>query len=221
MSEEPPDKDPQRKPATVPPRMPVVAVGDGQIDVVSRLLKDRILLLGQEVTDEVANVVVAELLYLANKDPEEDITLYINSPGGTVSAALAVYDAMQFVPCDVATVCFGTATSMGAFLLAAGQKGKRKALPNAEIMLHQPYGGAQGQAADIEIQAKELLWTRRLMSTIMADCTGQLADKVMDDCDREYYMTPEDAVDYGIIDEVVVTKSSHLAKPRYPDLYDL
>ena len=155
MPDEPsPNEEP--KPSTPPPKrqppLPTVAGESGQLDVVSRLLKDRILLLGSGVDDEVANVLVAQLLYLANEDPDKDITLYINSPGGSVSAGLAIYDTMQFIPCDVQTVCFGMAASMGAFLLGAGTKGKRKSLPNARIMIHQPLGGAQGQAADIEIQ---------------------------------------------------------------------
>jgi hypothetical protein len=154
MPDEPNPEEP--KPSTPPPRrrppLPTVDGKSGQLDVVSRLLKDRILLLGTGVNDEVANVLVAQLLYLANEDPDKDITLYINSPGGSVSAGLAIYDTMQFIPCDVQTVCFGMAASMGAFLLGAGTKGKRKSLPNARIMIHQPLGGAQGQAADIEIQ---------------------------------------------------------------------
>lgn len=154
MMPDEPNEEPKR--STPPPRrqppLPTVAGESGQLDVVSRLLKDRILLLGSGVDDEVANVLVAQLLYLANKDPDKDITLYINSPGGSVSAGLAIYDTMQFIPCDVQTVCFGMAASMGAFLLGAGTKGKRKSLPNARIMIHQPLGGAQGQAADIEIQ---------------------------------------------------------------------
>lgn len=148
-----PAEEPKKPPAPrrAPP-LPTVAGESGQLDVVSRLLKDRILLLGTDVNDEMANVLVAQLLYLANEDPDKDITLYINSPGGSVSAGLAIYDTMQFIPCDVQTVCFGMAASMGAFLLGAGTKGKRKSLPNARIMIHQPLGGAQGQAADIEIQ---------------------------------------------------------------------
>merc|ERR1719421_2688016 len=168
------------------------------MDVISRLLRDRILLLGQGVDDDVANVLVAQLLYLANEDPTKDITLYINSPGGSVSAGMAIYDTMQFVPCDVSTVCFGMAASMGAFLLGAGARGKRKSLPNARIMIHQPLGGAQGQAADIEIQAKEILFTKAVINTYMADYTGQPEDKLLQDCDRDYFMTPEDSVKYGI-----------------------
>ena len=198
--------------------MPVIDTDNGQMDVISRLLKDRILLLGQQVDDEVANVLVAQLLYLANEDPTKDITLYINSPGGSVSAGMAIYDTMQYVPCDVSTVCFGMAASMGAFLLGAGAKGKRRSLPNSRIMIHQPLGGAQGQAADIEIQAKEILFIREVMNTYTAEFCGQAKDKVELDCDRDFYMTPEEAVEYGIIDEVIVTKTSHITKPAMPIL---
>lgn len=194
-------KNPDEQPERNPIRMPVIDTDNGQMDVISRLLKDRILLLGQGVDDEVANVLVAQLLYLANEDPEKDITLYINSPGGSVSAGMAIYDTMQYVPCDVSTVCFGMAASMGAFLLGAGAKGKRKALPNSRIMIHQPLGGAQGQAADIEIQAKEILFIREVLNTYIADYCGQSKDKIEADCDRDFFMTPEEAVEYGIIDE--------------------
>eukprot|EP00549_Striatella_unipunctata_P005159 CAMPEP_0118681750 /NCGR_PEP_ID=MMETSP0800-20121206/5109_1 /TAXON_ID=210618 ORGANISM="Striatella unipunctata, Strain CCMP2910" /NCGR_SAMPLE_ID=MMETSP0800 /ASSEMBLY_ACC=CAM_ASM_000638 /LENGTH=261 /DNA_ID=CAMNT_0006578075 /DNA_START=27 /DNA_END=812 /DNA_ORIENTATION=- len=211
-------KDPDEKPAVPPVRMPVIDTEGGQMDVISRLLKDRILLLGQGVDDEVANVLVAQLLYLANEDPSKDITLYINSPGGSVSAGMAIYDTMQYVPCDVSTVCFGMAASMGAFLLGAGAKGKRRALPNSRIMIHQPLGGAQGQAADIEIQAKEILFIREVLNTYIAEYCDQPKDKVEQDCDRDFFMTPEEAVEYGIIDEVVQTKTSHIAKPEMPKL---
>jgi len=219
-----PEVDPRRRnpdeaPPTGPVRMPVIDTGDGQMDVISRLLQDRILLLGQGVDDEVANVLVAQLLYLANEDPDKDITIYINSPGGSVSAGMAIYDTMQYVPCDVSTVCFGIAASMGAFLLGAGAKGKRKALPNCRIMIHQPLGGAQGQAADIEIQAKEILFIREVLNTYIADYCGQPKEKIEEDCDRDFFMTPEEAVDYGIIDEVVPTKTSHITKPPMPSLY--
>lgn len=176
--------------------------------MVSRLLKDRILLLGSDVNDEVANVLVAQLLYLANEDPDKDITLYINSPGGSVSAGLAIFDTMKFIPCDVQTVCFGMAASMGAFLLGAGSPGKRKALPNSRIMIHQPLGGAQGQAADIEIQAKEILFTKALLNKYIADYTGQPVEKIEEDCDRDFFMTPYEAMDYGIIDEGTCTTTS-------------
>merc|ERR1719297_519045 len=198
--------------------MPVIDTGSGQMDVLSRLLKDRILLLGQGVDDEVANVLVAQLLYLANEDPEKDITLYINSPGGSVSAGLAIYDTMQFIPCDVTTVCFGMAASMGAFLLGAGAPGKRRALPNARIMIHQPLGGAQGQAADIEIQAKEILFTRKVLNTYIAEYCDQPKDKVEADTDRDFFMTPYEALDYGVIDEVLKTKTSHVPQPEMPSL---
>lgn len=226
MSEPDPEIDPRRRnpdeqPSTNPVRMPMVDVGEGQMDVVSRLLKDRILLLGTQVNDECANVLVAQLLYLANEDPTADITLYINSPGGSVSAGMAIYDTMQYVPCDVQTVCFGMAASMGAFLLGAGAPGKRRSLPNSRIMIHQPLGGAQGQAADIEIQAKEILFVRSCLNTYIADYTGQTMEKIQADCDRDYYMTPEEAVEYGIIDEVITTKTSHMEKPVMPDLEDI
>jgi len=198
--------------------MPVVDTGDGQMDVISRLLKDRILLLGQGVDDDIANVLVAQLLYLANEDPTKDITIYINSPGGSVSAGMAIYDTMQYVPCDVSTVCFGMAASMGAFLLGAGAPGKRRSLPNARIMIHQPLGGAQGQAADIEIQAKEILYIREALNTYIADYCDQPKSKIEEDCDRDFFMSPEEAVDYGIIDEVIKTKTSHIAKPPMPEL---
>jgi ATP-dependent Clp protease protease subunit len=198
--------------------MPVVDDGNTQKDVISRLLQDRIILLGQGVDDEIANVLVAQLLYLANEDPTKDITLYINSPGGSVSAGMAIYDTMQYVPCDVSTVCFGMAASMGAFLLGAGAPGKRRALPNSRIMIHQPLGGAQGQAADIEIQAKEILFIREVLNTYIAEYCDQPKDKIEADCDRDFFMTAEEAVDYGIIDEMITTKTSHITKPPMPIL---
>ncbi|CAE8612448.1 unnamed protein product, partial [Polarella glacialis] len=201
------------------PNMPMVATGSGPIDVMSKLMGDRILMLSGGVNDEMANVMVAQILYLANKDPEKEITIYINSPGGSVSAGMAIYDAMQFVPCDVSTVCFGMAASMGAFLLGAGTKGKRRCLPNARIMIHQPLGGAGGQAADIELQAKEILFLRDILNTYLADFTGKTMEVVEKDCDRDYYMTPEEAVTYGIIDEVITTRSwPRLEKPSKPEL---
>jgi ATP-dependent Clp protease, protease subunit len=190
-----------------------------QLDVMSRLLKDRILLLGTDVNDEVANVLVAQLLYLANQDPDADITLYINSPGGSVSAGLAIYDTMKFIPCDVQTVCFGMAASMGAFLLGAGTPGKRKSLPNARIMIHQPLGGAQGAASDIEIQAKEILFTKALLTNYMSEYTGQPPEKLVADSDRDFFMTPYEAMDYGLIDEVIKTKTSHIPLPKMPSLF--
>ena len=217
---QPPAPEPEKpRPEPRPVIMPTVTGSNGeQIDVVSRLLKDRILLLGSEVNDEVGNVLVAQMLYLANEDPEADITLYINSPGGSVSAGMAIYDTMQFIPCDVSTVCFGMAASMGAFLLGAGAKGKRKSLPNARIMIHQPLGGAQGQAADIEIQAKEILFTKAVINTYMAEYTGQPVDKLAEDTDRDFYMMPGEAKDYGLIDEVIKTKTSHINLGTMPSL---
>jgi len=225
MAPDDPEIDPRRKepspPSPGPARpfmpLPTVGAGDDKMDVMSRLLKDRILLLGQQVDDEVANVLVAQLLYLANENQEKDITLYINSPGGSVSAGMAIFDTMQFVPCDVNTVCFGTAASMGAFLLGAGTKGKRRSLPNSRIMIHQPLGGAQGQAADIEIQAKEILFIRALLCEYIADYTGQPVEKIEDDCDRDFFMTPEEAKDYGIIDEVLSSKM-RVPNPARPEL---
>jgi len=219
---EPPEIDPRRNdPPGRSPRpmtpLPMVGAGDDKVDVISRLLRDRILLLGSQVDDEGANVLVAQLLYLANEDAGKDMTMYINSPGGSVSAGMAIFDTMQFVPCDLNTVCFGTAASMGAFLLGAGTKGKRRSLPNSRIMIHQPLGGAQGQAADIEIQAKEILFIRALLCEYIADYTGQPVDKVEDDCDRDFFMTPEEAKDYGIIDEVLSSKV-RIPNPARPEL---
>jgi ATP-dependent Clp endopeptidase proteolytic subunit ClpP len=219
---DPPEVDPRRKDPTTPsprPFVPLPVVGDGntQMDVISRLLRDRILLLGQQVDDEIGNLIVAQLLYLANEDAEKDVTLYINSPGGSVSAGMAMFDTMQYVPCDINTVCFGTAASMGAFLLGAGCKGKRRSLPNSRIMIHQPLGGAQGQAADIEIQAKEILFIRALLCEYIADYTGQPVEKIEEDCDRDFFMTPEEAKAYGIIDEVLSSKV-RIPTPQRPEL---
>lgn len=176
-------------------------------------------MLSGQVNDEMANVLIAQMLYLANKDADKDITIYINSPGGSVSAGLAIFDSMQFVPCDVSTVCFGTAASMGAFLLGAGTKGKRKCLPNARIMIHQPLGGAGGQAADIEIQAQEILFLREILNMHLADFTGQSMEKIKRDCDRDYFMTAEEAAEYGLVDQVVETKSwPRLSKPEKPSI---
>ena len=220
---EDPEIDPRRKdppkpgPRPGPAPLPMVGTGDDKVDVISRLLRDRILLLGAGVDDEIANVLVAQLLYLANEDASGDMTMYINSPGGSVSAGMAIFDTMQFVPCDTNTVCFGTAASMGAFLLGAGTKGRRRSLPNSRIMIHQPLGGAQGQAADIEIQAKEILFIRALLCEYIADYTGQPVEKIEDDCDRDFFMTPEEAKDYGIIDEVLSSKM-RVPNPTRPEL---
>mmetsp|Transcript_56873 Transcript_56873/g.123027 ORF Transcript_56873/g.123027 Transcript_56873/m.123027 type:complete len:332 (+) Transcript_56873:55-1050(+) len=222
MAEEPsPQRKDEPKPSAPPIRMPMIDTGSGTIDVMSRLLQDRVLILSGQVNDEMANVLIAQMLYLANRpeDKDKDITIYINSPGGSVSAGMAIFDSMQFVPCDVSTVCFGMAASMGAFLLGAGTKGKRKCLPNARVMIHQPLGGAGGQAADIEIQAKEILFLRELLNTYLSDFTGKSLDQIATDCDRDYFMTPEESVEYGIIDAVVETKSwPRLQKPPKPSI---
>ena len=218
----PPEVDPTRRDPddpsrTAPPvRLPVIDVGGTKMDVNSRLLKDRIIMIGKGVDDEMANVVVAQLLYLANEDPTKDITMYINSPGGSISSGMAIFDTMQYIPCDVSTVCFGMAASMGAFLLGAGTKGKRRALPNSRIMIHQPLGGARGQAADIEIQAKEILYVRAQINSYISAFTDQPVDKVEEDCDRDFFLTPTQAVDYGLIDEVIKTKADHIKMPPMP-----
>lgn len=209
-------RDPDEPAPDVPVRLPMVDFGGTRMDVNSRLLKDRIIMIGKQVDDTMANVVVAQLLYLWKEDPEADITMYINSPGGSISSGMAIFDTMQFISCDVNTVCFGMAASMGAFLLAAGTKGKRRALPNSRIMIHQPLGGARGQAADIEIQAKEILFVRAQINSYIAMFTDQPVDKIEEDCDRDFYLTPEQAVDYGLIDEVIKTKTSHIKKPSMP-----
>jgi ATP-dependent Clp endopeptidase proteolytic subunit ClpP len=213
---DPTRRDPDEPPPDIPVRLPTVDFGGTKMDINSRLLKDRIIMIGKQVDDNMANVVVAQLLYLANENPSADITMYINSPGGSISSGMAIFDTMQFIPCDVQTICFGTAASMGAFLLGAGTKGKRKALPNSRIMIHQPLGGARGQAADIEIQAKEILFVRAQINQYIAAFTGQDVEKVEQDCDRDFFMTPDQAVDYGIIDAVVKTKTSHIKLPAMP-----
>lgn len=181
--------------------------GERTYDIFSRLLMDRIVFLGSAINDDVANVVIAQLLFLEADNPERDINIYINSPGGSVQAGLAIYDTMQFLNAPVATICMGMAASMGAFLLAAGTEGKRKALPNARIMIHQPSGGSYGTAADIEIQAKEILHARARLNSLLAKHTGQSIEQIADDVDRDRFMSPEEACDYGIIDEVVVRRS--------------
>ena len=177
--------------------------GDRAFDIYSRLLRERIIFLGTGVDDQVADALVAQLLFLEAEDPEKDIQIYINSPGGSVTAGLAIYDTMQQVAPDIVTICYGLAASMGAFLLSGGTKGKRLALPNARIMIHQPLGGAQGQAVDIEIQAKEILFLKQTLNGLMADHTGQPLDKIAEDTDRDNFMSPSEAVDYGLIDRVV------------------
>lgn len=180
--------------------------GERAYDIYSRLLRDRIIFIGTPIDDIVANLVIAQLLFLQSEDPEKDINMYINTPGGIVTAGLAVYDTMQFLKPDVCTYCVGQATSMGAILLSAGAKGKRFALPNARIMMHQPWGGAQGAAADISIQAKEILRMRDRIEEILAKHTGQPLDKIKKDTDRDYFLSAEEAKAYGLVDEVIVGK---------------
>ncbi|HWQ98370.1 MAG TPA: ATP-dependent Clp endopeptidase proteolytic subunit ClpP [Clostridia bacterium] len=176
--------------------------GERSYDIYSRLLKDRIIFIGGPIDDDIANSVVAQLLFLEGDDPDKDINLYINSPGGSVSAGLAIYDTMQYIKCEVSTICIGLAASMGAFLLAAGAKGKRKALPNAEIMIHQVSGGAHGQATDINIQAEQILKLKKRLNEILAERTGQSVERVTQDTERDNYMSAEEARAYGLIDEV-------------------
>ena len=176
--------------------------GERSYDIYSRLLKDRIVFLGGEITDDTANLVVAQMLFLEMEDPDSDISLYINSPGGSVTAGMAIYDTMRYIKPQVRTVCVGMAASMGAFLLMAGEKGKRLALPNAEVMIHQPLGGAQGQAPDVAIRAEWLMKTKKKMTAMMAEMTGQPLDKVQADVERDYFMSAEEALEYHIIDEI-------------------
>ncbi len=180
--------------------------GERSYDIYSRLLKDRIIFLGEEVNDVSANLIVAQLLFLESEDPGKDIQLYINSPGGSVSAGWAIYDTMHYVKCDVSTICMGMAASMGAFLLAGGTKGKRLALPNAEIMIHQPSGGAQGQASDIKIVADKILDTRKKLNEHLAANTGQPLSVIEVDTERDHYMSAQEAKEYGIIDEVITNR---------------
>ena len=177
--------------------------GERGWDIFSRLLKDRIIFLGTPVDDRVANIIIAELLYLESEDPEKEIALYINSPGGVVTSGMAIYDTMNHVKCPVSTICIGQAASMGAFLLAAGEKGRRFALPHARIMVHQPLGGAQGQASDIEIQAKEILRIRDVLNQILSENTGQPLEQIVKDTDRDHFMTAAEAQAYGLVDKVM------------------
>ncbi len=177
--------------------------GERAFDIYSRLLKDRIIFIGDPIDDNVANLVIAQLLFLEGEDPKKDIYMYINSPGGSVTAGLAVYDTMQYIRCDVSTMCVGMAASMAAVLLAAGAKGKRFTLPHSRILIHQVMGGAQGQASDIDIQAKEILRIKDILNRILSDHTGQPISKVEQDTDRDYYMAPEEAKKYGVVDKVI------------------
>ena len=180
--------------------------GERSYDIYSRLLKDRIIFLSGEIDDMTANLVVAQLIFLEAEDPDKDIFMYINSPGGSVSAGMAIYDTMNYIKCDVSTICVGLAASMGAFLLSAGAKGKRKALPNSEIMIHQPLGGARGQATDIEIQAAQILKIKEKLNKILAENSGQDIEKVKADTERDYYMSADEAMEYGLIDEVIANR---------------
>lgn len=180
--------------------------GERSYDIYSRLLKERIIFLGTGINDDVANVVIAQLLFLEADDPDKDITFYINSPGGSVTAGLAIYDTMQYIKCDIVTLCMGQAASMGAFLLAAGTKGKRFSLPNSRILIHQPMGGFQGQATDIDIHAKEILRLRKALNMALAENTGRTMRKIQSDTERDYFMGAEQAKEYGIIDKVLVKR---------------
>jgi ATP-dependent Clp protease protease subunit len=192
------------------PLIPIVIEKDGRMerayDIYSRLLKERIIFIGTVINDDVANVVIAQMLFLESEDPDKDINLYINSPGGLVTAGLAIYDTMQYIKPEVSTLCMGQAASIGALLLAAGEKGKRCALPHSRILIHQPMGGFQGQASDVDIQAKEILRLREELNKILCDHTSQSLEKINRDTDRDFYMSGSEAKDYGIIDEVVVKR---------------
>lgn len=195
------------------PYVPIVVEqsnrGERAYDIYSRLLKDRIVFIGGAIDDSVANVVIAQMLFLESEDPEKDIYVYINSPGGMVTAGLAIYDTMQYIKCDVATICLGLAASAAAILLTAGAKGKRSALPHSKIMIHQPLGGAQGQATDIEIHAREILKTREVINQLLTHHTGQPIEKIRQDTERDYYMSSESAKEYGLIDSVVARGERH------------
>jgi ATP-dependent Clp protease protease subunit len=184
--------------------------GERSYDIFSRLLKDRIVFVTGEINDVMANLVVAQLLFLESEDPDGDVFMYINSPGGSVSAGMAIYDTMQYIKCDVSTICVGLAASMGAFLLSSGAKGKRKALPNSEIMIHQPLGGAKGQATDIVIQAEQIVKIKNKLTKLLSEQTGQPLDKISTEMERDYYMSADEAKEYGLVDEVIVKKTEVL-----------
>jgi len=182
--------------------------GERSYDIYSRLLKDRIIFLGEAVSDVSASIIIAQLLFLESEDPDKDISIYINSPGGVVTAGMAIYDTMKYIKCDVRTICVGMAASMGSFLLAGGTKGKRFALPNSEIMIHQPSGGARGQATDIQIAAEHILRTKKKLNQILADVTGQPVEKITQDSDRDNWLTAEEALAYGLIDKIITREES-------------
>ena len=192
--------------ATIPYVIEQNSRGERSYDIYSRLLKDRIIFLGEEVNETTASLVVAQLLFLESEDPGKDIHLYINSPGGMVTAGIAIYDTMQYIKCDVSTICIGMAASMGAFLLAGGAKGKRFALPNAEVMIHQPSGGAKGQATEIQIAAENILKTKKKLNQMLADNTGKPYEVVAEDTERDHWMSAEEALDYGLIDGIITKK---------------
>lgn len=203
------DTDDSRKPrlsSLTPYVIEDTGRGERSMDIYSRLLKDRIIFIGQDISEHVANVVVAQLLFLKMEDPKKDIHIYIHSLGGYITSGLAIYDTMQYLGCTINTYCIGQAASMGALLLMAGTKGKRFALPNSRIMIHQPSGGLVGTSADVALQAKEIIFLKHRLNKIMADCTGQSYDKIALDAERDYYMSPEQAKEYGLIDEVIVPK---------------
>ena len=176
--------------------------GERSYDIYSRLLKENIIFIGTPIYDQIANLVIAQMLFLHSEDPQKDISLYINTPGGSVTAGMAIYDTMQYISTDVSTICIGQASSMGAVLLAGGTKGKRRSLPNARVMLHQPWGGIGGQASDMEIHAREIIKLREQLDGMLSDCTGQSIERIREDTERDFYMTPEEARDYGIIDDI-------------------
>ena len=200
------DRNDYAKDALVPMVVEQTSRGERSYDIFSRLLNDRVIFLSDEVNDTTASLVVAQLLFLEAQDPDKDISFYINSPGGSVSAGMAIYDTMQFIKCDVSTICIGMAASMGAFLLSAGTKGKRLALPHSEIMIHQPLGGARGQATDIEIQAKQILRIKATLNKILSENTGKPLEIIERDTDRDNYMTAEEALAYGLIDRIVAKR---------------
>ena len=192
--------------ATIPYVIEKTSQGERSYDIFSRLLNDRIIMLHDEVNDQTASLIVSQLLYLESQDPNRDISLYINSPGGSVTAGLAIYDTMNYIKCDVSTICMGLAASMGAFLLSSGAKGKRFALPNAEIMIHQPLGGAKGQATEIEIAARQILKTKERLNAILSENTGKPIDQIAHDTDRDNYLTEDEALKYGLIDQIVTRR---------------
>jgi ATP-dependent Clp protease protease subunit len=192
--------------ATIPYVIEQNSRGERSYDIYSRLLKDRIIFLGEEVNETTASLVVAQMLFLESEDPGKDIHLYINSPGGMVTAGMAIYDTMQYIKCDVSTICIGMAASMGAFLLAGGAKGKRYALPNAEIMIHQPSGGAKGQATEIQIAAENILKTKKKLNQILADNTGKPVEQVAEDTERDHWMDAKEALDYGLVDSIITNR---------------